>query len=79
MAKIVRLWIREGAPPKAVARDATRPPGPGRLVDVEARSAEAARATYALSQAPEPSEEQDPHGWLAWRAAQRAVREVSRA
>lgn len=80
MAKVVRLWIREdGEEPKAVAGDATKAPGPGRLVDVEASSAKAARAIYARAQLAEPSEELDPEGWIAWRAARRAVMEVASA
>lgn len=77
MAKVVRLWIRQdGEKPKAVARDATKAPGPGFLVDVEAKSADVARALYALALRDEPDEAKDPQGWLSWRAAKRAVREV---
>lgn len=78
MAKVVRLWIRQdGEAPKAVASDASAAPGPGVLVDVEAKSADAARALYAMTQRPEPREQDDPQGWLEWRAAKRAVREVT--
>lgn len=78
MTKTVRLWIRQdGEQPKAVACDATKAPGPGVLVDVVgAKSADAARAVYALAQRPEPSEADDPQGWTEWRAARRAVKEA---
>ncbi len=75
----VRLWIREdGEKPKAVARDATKAPGPGRLVDVAAREPGEARRLYELAQAQEPDEQKDGERWLAWRAARRAVTEVTR-
>lgn len=75
----VRLWIRlDGEAPKAVARDATKAPGPGRLVDVSAPSPDEARRVYELAQADEPDEKKDGTRWLAWRAARRAVVEVTR-
>lgn len=74
---MIRLWIRQdGEQPKAVARDATRAPGPGRLVDVEARTPDEARRVYELSAAEEPDEQKDGERWLAWRAARRAVKGV---
>lgn len=80
----VRLWIREDRKldgkteePKAVALDAQAAPGPGRLVDVlGTRSADEARRLLALASSPEPKEEDDGPGWLAHRAASRAVRPV---
>lgn len=73
----VRLWIRkDGEQPKAVAIDATKAPGPGRLVDVEAKNPEEARRVFALSQASEPDETQDGERWLAWRKARKAVTEL---
>ncbi len=70
----VRLWIRQdGEQPKAVAIDATKAPGPGRLVDVEAKNPDEARRVFALSRAPEPDEQQDGERWLAWRSARRLV------
>ncbi len=80
----VRLWIRrdlrpDGSPepPKALALDQTQGPGPGRVVDVDARTANEARRLLALASTDEPSEELDPDSWTAWRAARRAVREVT--
>lgn len=76
---MIRLWIRQdGEQPKALARDAVKAPGPGRIVDVQARSADEARRLYALAQLVEPVETEDPDGWLAWRAARRAVTEVAK-
>lgn len=75
---MIRLWIRQdGEQPKALPRDAAKGPGPGAVMDVEARSADEARALYALSVRPEPSEADDPQGWLEWRRAKRSVREVT--
>ena len=74
---MIRLWIRQdGEAPKAVAREAKTAPGPGRLVDVEARTPEEARKVYALSVASEPDEQKDGERWLAWRASRRAVEGV---
>lgn len=76
----IRLWIREdGERPKALAADATRPPGPGRIVDVDARSADEARRIYAVTLQPEPSEEQDPVGWTDWRRCKRLTQEIAPA
>ncbi len=74
----VRLWIREdGEQPKAVALDATKGPGPGRLVDVlGTRNADDARKLLAVALSAEPSELKDASGWVAWRAARRAVVEL---
>jgi hypothetical protein len=74
MSKRVRLWVRtDGEEPKAVERDATKAPGPGKLVDVQALNAADARARLALAGTKEPDEHDDPQGWLAWRAARRSV------
>jgi len=74
---MIRLWIRQdGEAPKAVAREAKTPPGPGRLVDVVACNPSEARKTYALSVADEPDEQKDGDRWLAWRAARRAMKGV---
>ncbi|HYE92700.1 MAG TPA: hypothetical protein VEA38_16840 [Terriglobales bacterium] len=76
---IVRLWIREdGEQPKAVAIDATKGPGPGAIFDVTARSADEARSLYACSRRTEPDQDADPAGWIEWKHAKRAVKEVSR-
>lgn len=78
MGKRVRLWIREdGEQPKAVARDADEAPGPGRLVDVAAPSADEARRLFRLAQASEPDRKKDKAGWLAWDEARDAVQEVT--
>lgn len=71
----VRLWVRaDDADPKAVARDAATPPGPGALVDVlGARTADDARRVYACSLTLEPDQDQDGEGWLAWTRARRVV------
>lgn len=74
----VRLWIREdGEQPKAIARDATKGPGPGRVVDVVARGTDEARTVYATTLQAEPKEETDPQGWLEWRRCKRLVSEVT--
>lgn len=74
----VRLWIREdGEQPKAIARDAKKGPGPGRVVDVDARSANEARATLALFGAPEPNKKLDRAGWNDWDEARDRVKEVT--
>lgn len=80
----VRLWIRrdlrpDGSPepPKALPLDQAQGPGPGCVVDVDARTANEARRLLALASSQEPSEAKDPDGWTAWRAARRAVRELS--
>lgn len=79
MGKRVRLWVdrEDGQEPKAVARDAVSPPGPGRLVDVFANSAKDARAFYAIAQRPEPDRRTDKQGWVEWDDARDRVREVS--
>lgn len=76
---MIRLWIREdGEQPKAIGRHlgAAPPPGPGKVVDVDARTADEARAVYATTLQAEPSEEQDPKGWTDWRKAKRLVAPV---
>ena len=74
---MVRLWIREdGEQPKAIGLGATAGRGPGRVVDVDARSVVEARAIFCVSLQAEPIEETDPLGWLDWRRAQRLVHEV---
>lgn len=76
---MVRLWIRQdGEQPKALALVATKGPGPGRVVDVAARSADEARLICAAAQQDEPKEEDDPQGWLEWRRCKRLVSEVTR-
>lgn len=73
----VRLWAREdGEQPKAIALDALRGPGPGKVYDVQAQGSNEARRTLALFLSPEPDEQRDAQAWLAWRAANRSVREV---
>ena len=73
----VRLWARlDGEQPKAIALDALRGPGPGRVYDVQARTANEARQTLGLFLSPEPDEQQDAQAWLAWRSARRNVCEV---
>lgn len=70
---LVTLWIREdGQQPKAIEPEAT-PPGPGIVVRVQARSVADARETFRIAEMSEPQEDQDPQGWLAWRAAKRRV------
>jgi hypothetical protein len=73
--KTVYLWVRQdGEQPKAIQAGAT-PPGPGKVVAVEASSSREARELYALS-VRAVNEEQDPDGWFETRKAQRRVREV---
>lgn len=75
---MIRLWIREdGEKPKAIARDAAKGPGPGKVVDVDARTADEARRVYATTLQKEPSEELDATGWIEWRRCKRIVREVT--
>ncbi len=72
---MIRLWIREdGEQPKAIARDATAAPGPGLIVDVDARNSDEARRIYATTLQTEPLEEQDPQGWIEWRRCRRLVK-----
>ena len=75
MAKRVRLWIRQdGEQPKALALDATKGPGPGRLVDVlGTTNSDEARRLLSIASSSEPDEHKDGQGWLAWRAARRVV------
>ena len=74
----VRLWIRtDGEQPKAVAEHTRRAPGPGALVDVEARSAEEARAVFKLYGSEEPNRKTDREGWLSWDEARVSVRSVT--
>lgn len=77
MPTTVRLWIRtDGQPPKAIAITATRGPGPGIVVDVQARSAVDARATYALSCQSEPDRRTQKALWCDWETARERVQEV---
>ena len=77
--KKIRLWVRQdGQQPKALARDATAAPGPGRIVDVHAASADAARDTYATATGPVPDEDKTPQAWLEHRQALKRVQEVTR-
>lgn len=74
---MVRLWIREdGEQPKALPGDVTAGPGPGAVVDVQARSSREAREVYARATAADVSEETDPQGWLAQRAARKRITTV---
>lgn len=82
-AKVVRLWKREdGEQPKALALDGRPPMGPdgkplpGRLYNVTAPSADAARDVLALFLAPEPDRKTDKARWLDWDTARDLVREV---
>ena len=73
----VRLWIRvDGEQPKAIAHNATKAPGPGRIVDVRARGAGEARAVFVLFDSPEPDKRADKAGWLDWDDARERVTEV---
>lgn len=77
---MVRLWVRPGAPPKAAELLARAPRGPGRLVDVDARTADEARALLAIAQQPEPADRTTRAGreaWLDWIDARERVREVT--
>lgn len=75
----VRLWVREdNEEPKAIPGDGTLPPGPGLVVDVEARSAREARHVYALASAAPVDELEDADGWNAQRKAQRRIKPVAR-
>lgn len=81
MKKTIRVWVPDDqehwGPPRAVARDGDPPhPQPGRVYLVEAQSAKAAVAAVQVSLRPEPDEEQDPDGFLAWRKAQRTVKKL---
>jgi hypothetical protein len=72
-----RMWKREdGEEPKALALDAKKGPGPGRLYDVTARSAKAAREVLALHLSAEPDRKAERERWLAWDEARELVREV---
>lgn len=74
----IRLWARtDGDKPKAIALDAKAGPGPGRVFDVTARSAEAARRVLSLYLAPEPDKRADRARWLDWDEARDAVKEVT--
>lgn len=76
---MIRLWIREdGEQPKAIGRHpgAAPPPGPGKVVDVDAKTSDDARRVYATTLQDEPSEEQDPEGWIEWRRCGRLVKPV---
>lgn len=78
ITKTIRLWIRlDGAAPKAIRSDATAGPGPGAVVDVRALSSNEARIVYATSLLPEPDQDKDPQGWLAWTQARRRVSPVA--
>jgi hypothetical protein len=73
--RTVYLWLRQdGESPKAIQAGA-KPPGPGKVVAVEANSSEEARRVYALASR-EVSEEGDPEGWFESRQARKRVREV---
>lgn len=77
----VRLWARQDNNdenrPKALALDATKGPGPGRVYDVRTSSVPEAKRLLALFLSPEPDEQTDGAGWLAWRQAKRDVCEVT--
>ena len=78
MARTVRLWVREdGEEPKAIPGDGSLPPGPGLVVDVEARSSREARQLLSLATGPEVLEVKDPSGWLEQRQARRLVKPVA--
>lgn len=76
---MIRLWIREdGEQPKAIGRHpGAKPPGPGKVVDVDTKTSDEARRVYATTLQAEPPEEQDPEGWLEWRKCKRLVSEVA--
>ncbi len=83
MATTIRLWLREDLdregkrqPSKALARDAETKPGPGRVVDVEARSVAEARRVLALAGAPAPDRKVEPKAWAERLNALEAVRDV---
>lgn len=74
----IRLWKREdGEAPKAIALDAAKGPGPGRVFDVTAKSAAAARDVLSMFLAPEPDRRAERERWLAWDEARELVREVT--
>lgn len=79
---MVRLWVREdGEQPKAQEKAPaaiTNPPGPGLVVDVQARNADEARELLGRAAAPDVDEQQNPQGWLEQRAARRRVRPMAR-
>lgn len=77
-AKVVRLWKREdGEQPKALALDATKGPGPGRVFEVTAPSADAARELLKLALGAEPDRKADKARWVDWDTARELVREVT--
>lgn len=72
------MWKREdGGQPKAIALDAVAGPGPGRVFDVTARSAAAARDVLAMFLAPEPDRRSDRGRWVEWDEARELVSEVT--
>lgn len=74
----IRLWRREdGEAPKAIAIDAPKGPGPGRVFDVTAKSAAAAREVLALYLSPEPDRRVERERWLAWDESRDLVSEVT--
>jgi hypothetical protein len=76
-----RMWARSDGQdenrPKAISLDAKHGPGPGRVYDVRARSANDARRVLALFLADEPDRKADREGWLNWDEARDAVQEVT--
>jgi len=74
----IRLWKREdGEAPKAIALDAAKGPGPGRVFDVTAKGVGAAREVLALFLSPEPDRRLERERWLAWDESRELVREVT--
>lgn len=76
--KRVRLWVRtDGEEPKSIGLEAKKGPGPGRVFDVRARSADEARGVLALALGAEPDKRANRARWNDWDEARERVEEVT--
>ncbi len=77
--KIMWIWVPDDqekwGPSRCIAID-SRPKQPGLVYEVVAKSAEAGADKVRMATGPQPVEEEDPTGWLAWRIANRDVKPV---
>lgn len=72
------LWIREDGERPKVIEGGRRPSGPGFVFEIDARSAEDARAVY-LTSLSTTLPDADPHAWAQAELARRRVRRVDLA